>query len=59
MSKIEFNIFYSDEEVFLANIMDKLVKEKKNSITWSIKNGDIERYNKIDYLSTKEEVDKK
>lgn len=53
MNNIEVNMFYSNNDIFLVNIVDKLVAEKKDSIIWSIKKGDIERYNKKeDYLST-------
>lgn len=52
-------MIYSNEDIFLENIIDTIVKEKKGSLIMNIKNNNILQYNKkIDYLSTKKEVDK-
>ncbi|MDU6521371.1 MULTISPECIES: hypothetical protein [Clostridium] len=59
MNNIKFNVIYSNEDIFLENIIDTIVKEKKGSLIMNIKNNNILQYNKkIDYLSTKKEVDK-
>lgn len=60
LSKIKFNVIYSNSNVSLENLLDDLTELKRNSLIWSIKNDNKLIYNKEEnYLSTRIEVDKK